>query len=66
MSIRTGLGQLAQKEVDRKEFLIYLATMVVALMGVTRMLEALGISSFSKHSAVDSGYGQVPYGSNRR
>jgi len=53
------LNQLLEKEVDRKEFLLYLGFILLALTGVSGVLK--NISSITQGKQ-QKGFGSGPYG----
>jgi hypothetical protein len=64
MDIQHNFGQLLETEMDRKGFLMYIATIVVSLIGLNALIRALTHPITPSHhiSSPSSAYGQSPYG----
>ena len=63
--VNQSLGQLMQKEMSRKEFLLTLSLAVISILGISRIIEALSGHSLhqnlSDHSS-QLGYNNGDYG----
>ncbi len=70
MTVKDQIQALTKKEMDRKDFLKYSGTLLLAVIGVTGFLRiVLGSHELSKPTASDNkneivsaGYGSSPYG----
>ncbi len=58
---KASLGDLLNKEMDRKQFLKHLGVGVLAISGVSAALRSMTFESSGK-SSQPSGYGSSPYG----
>lgn len=56
------LAELLERDVDRREFLAYGASAVLALVGVSRLLQMLTNQSSTHSSPESGGYGSSTYG----
>ena len=61
--INKNVAQLLNKEMDRKDFLKYTGGVVLAVIGVTGLLNTIfKLSGNDSNQAQTSGYGSTPYG----
>lgn len=63
--IKAQLGQLLEKEMDRKNFLRHVGVAAAVIVGIPAILGALGrLQSGSQAPARQVGYGSSAYGGN--
>lgn len=60
MKINKQIDTILNKEMDRKAFLKYSGGVLLAVLGITGLLNAL--SGIGGEESVTSGYGGKPYG----
>lgn len=67
--LKENLSELLAKEMDRKDFLKHVGIAIIALTGVTGVINVLSgqqrLTGFGK-SNVSQGYGSSPYGGNKQ
>ena len=61
-TIQSGLNQLMQKDMDRKDFLKHVGMGVVALTGAAAAIKTLNQLNTGAKKPVDVGYGGSAYG----
>jgi hypothetical protein len=63
MKANEQIAHLMSKEMDRKDFLKYGGGVVLAIIGITGLINALTQMGGSRHKPNKNGYGDSPYGS---
>lgn len=64
MKVNKQLTTILSKEMDRKAFLKYSGSVLLAVVGITGLLNALsGVGGSEVTSNSSAGYGNKPYGS---
>lgn len=65
--MKNQLATLLEQEMDRGQFIRYMAVGIMMLAGGNAIMQALGTMSGQRHAASQSfGYGSSPYGGDRR
>ena len=59
------LQNILQKQVSRKEFLSIIGLAMLSIVGMSHILKLLTGKSLETHSALQTGYGNTPYGGNK-
>ena len=60
--VKHNLSQLLAKPIDRREFLKLVGLSALAIVGVTRVLQSLGIYHVDKQDHANGGWGRAGYG----
>lgn len=60
--MNTTLKSVLDKELNRKEFLIYIGTLLLTVVGVSGLMKAIIDPLKSSQSSTSNGYGQSVYG----
>lgn len=53
---------ILNREMDRKEFLIYLGGVLITVIGVSNLLQSIGKATKSERMSSNGAFGYGPYG----